>query len=354
MPRSVKRRSQKAGLSPGTLVHIGEKKAETIRITLIDYDESHLDEREVQAVEECFPFREAPTVTWINVDGLHRVDVIEALGNHFGLHPLVLEDIVSTGQRPKIEDFGDHIFFVMRMLRYNEKKGETEDEQFSLILGRTFVLSFQETEGDAFDPIRARIRSGKGRLRASGADYLAYALIDAIVDQYFVILEQLGDRIESLGEQLVRSPTPAALKEIQRLKHEMIFLRRSIWPLREVINGLQRGESSLFSESTRLYLRDVYDHTIQVMDTIETFRDMISSMLEIYLSSLSHRMNEIMKVLTIIATIFIPLTFLAGVYGMNFEYMPELQWRWGYFAILALMLLVAASMLVYFHRRKWL
>ncbi|OGF56308.1 MAG: magnesium and cobalt transport protein CorA [Candidatus Fraserbacteria bacterium RBG_16_55_9] len=354
MPKFVRRRSQKAGLSPGTLVHIGEKKTEKVRITLIDYDEAHAQEKEVRAVEECFPFREERTVTWINVDGLHRVDVIEALGKHFGLHPLVLEDILSTGQRPKMEDFEDHIFIVLRMLSDSEKKKGTEDEQVSLILGQNFVLSFQETEGDVFDSIRERIRNGKGRIRKMGADYLAYALIDAIVDHYFAILERLGDRIESLSEEMVINPTPKTLHEIQHLKREMIFLRKSIWPLREVISGLQRGESSLFKDSTLIYLRDVYDHTIQVIDTIETFRDMIAGMLEIYLSSLSHKMNEIMKVLTIIATIFIPLTFIAGVYGMNFDYMPELRWHWGYFAIWAIMLVIAGGMLVYFRRKKWL
>lgn len=354
MPKFAKRRSQKVGLSPGTLVHIGEKKAEKVKISLIDYDESHFQEREVGAVEECFPFREEPTVTWINVDGLHRLDVIEALGRHFGLHPLVLEDILSTGQRPKMEDFEDHIFIVVRMLSYNEKKDETEDEQVSLILGHHFVISFQETEGDVFDSIRARIRNGKGRIRRMGADYLAYALLDAIVDRYFVVLERLEDRIEALHEELVANPAPKTLQEIQHVKRELIFLRKSIWPLREVISGVQRGESSLFQEATQIYLRDVYDHTIQVIDTIETFRDMISGMLDIYLSSLSHKMNEIMKVLTIIATIFIPLTFIAGVYGMNFEYMPELRWRWGYFAVVALMFVIAGLMLVYFRRKKWM
>ncbi len=354
MPKFAKRRSQKVGLSPGTLVHIGEKKAEKVKITLIDYDESRFQEREVGTVEECFPCREEPTVTWINVDGLHQPAVIEALGKHFGLHPLVLEDILSTGQRPKMEDFEDHIFIVVRMLSYNEKKGETEDEQVSLILGRHFVISFQETEGDVFDSIRARIRNGKGRIRRMGADYLAYALIDAIVDHYFVVLERLEDRIEALHEELVANPAPTTLQEIQHLKREMIFLRKSIWPLREVISGLQRGESTLFQETTRIYLRDVYDHAIQVIDTIETFRDMISGMLDIYLSSLSHKMNEIMKVLTIIATIFIPLTFIAGIYGMNFEYMPELRWRWGYFAVVALMFVIAGLMLVYFRRKKWM
>ncbi len=354
MPKFVRRRSKKAGLSPGTLIHIGEKKAERVKITLIGYDETHLEEREVRSVEECFPFREAPTVTWINVDGLHQVEVIESLGRHFGLHPLVLEDILSTGQRPKLEDYGDHIFIVLRMLNDHEGQSETEDEQISLILGRNFVLSFQERVGDVFDPIRERIRSGKGRIRKLGADYLAYALIDAIVDHYFIILERLGDRMEALHEELVESPSSQTLQEIQHLKREMIFLRRSIWPLREVISALHRGESSLFGEPTRIYLRDVYDHTIQVIDALETFRDMISGMLDIYLSSLSHRMNEIMKVLTIIATIFIPLTFIAGVYGMNFEYMPELKWRWGYFAVLGVMVLLALSMLFYFRRKRWL
>jgi len=354
MPRFIRRSSRKAGLVPGTPVHVGEIRTEKVKISFLDYDESNIQEREVGTVEECFPFKETPTVTWINIDGLHKVDIIETLGRQFDLHPLVIEDIVHTGQRPKLEDYGQTLFFVLKMLRYDKQKEEIEEEQVSLVLGPTWVISFQEREGDVFDPIRERLRTGKGRIRKMGADYLAYALLDAIVDHYFLLLETLGDRVEALGEELVRNPGPKALREIHTLKRELLFLRKSVWPLREVISGLQRGESPLFTEPTLVYLRDLYDHTIQVIDTVETFRDMISGMLDIYLSSVSNRMNEVMKVLTIIATIFIPLTFVAGIYGMNFQFMPELGWRFGYFAALGVMAVVAIVMMIYFKRKKWL
>ena len=304
--------------------------------------------------EECFTFKEKPTVTWINVDGLHEVDIIEKTGAYFGIHPLVLEDILHTGQRPKTEDFGDYIFTVVKMLFYDVQKEEIVAEQMSMILGPRYVISFQETQGDVFDPNRERIRNGKGRIRKAGADYLAYVLIDAIVDQYFVILENLEERIESLEEELITNPIPETLQMIHKLKGLMIFLRKSVWPLRELVNSLERGESSLIAESTGIYLRDVYDHTIEVIETIETFRDMVSGMLDIYLSSVSNRMNEVMKVLTIIATIFIPLTFIVGIYGMNFKYMPELEWHIGYPVALAVMLLIEAFLLLYFRRKKWL
>jgi len=354
MPRRIKKRSTKAGLPPGTLVHIGEQKAEEARITVIDYDEARFQEKEIETVEECFLFKDKPTVTWINVDGIHEVEVLELLGECFGLHPLVLEDILNTDQRPKLEDFGDYIFVVLKTFSYNDQSDELEPEQISLILGPSFVLSFQEIEGDVFNPIRERIRNGKGRIRRTGADYLAYCLLDSIVDHYFVVLEQVGEEVEFLEEELVTNPTPETLQTIHNLKRDMIFLRKSVWPLREVIGALERGELSLIRESTGIYLRDVYDHTIQVVDTIETFRDMISGMLDIYLSSVSNRMNEVMKVLTIIATIFIPLTLIAGIYGMNFQYMPELGWRWGYPMVWLVMLVIGVLMLVYFRRKKWL
>jgi len=354
MPKLIKKRSKKAGLPPGTLIHIGEKKTEELKITVIDYEETHFEEREVKRVEECFVFKDKPTVTWMNVDGLHQVEILEKLGECYGLHPLVLEDILNTDQRPKMEDYGEYIYIVLKALDYNDKSNEIETEQISLILGSNFVFSFQEREGDTFDPIRERIRNGKGRIRSMGADYLAYALVDSIVDNYFIILEKLGEKIEFLEDKLVSHPTPETLQTIHHLRREMIFLRKAVWPLREVINSLERGESSLVKESTRLYLRDVYDHTIQTIDTIETYRDVVSGMLDIYLSSVSNRLNSVMKVLTIIATIFMPLTFLAGVYGMNFKYMPELGWRWGYPLIWLIMVGIGVLMLIFFRKKKWL
>jgi magnesium transporter len=355
MARLIKQRSKKAGLPPGSLVHIGEKKGDKAKASILDYDEAHAQEKEVENIEECFIFKDQPTVTWIDVDRIDHVETIEKLGGCYGLHPLVLEDILNTDQRPKTEEYDSYSFIVLKMLYYRDQSGQVDAEQVSLILGKNFVLSFQEgREGDVFGPLRDRIRNGKGRIRKMGADYLAYAMIDAIVDHYFIILEKLGERIESLEEALVAQPTTGTLKEIHSLKREMIFLRKAVWPLREVISGLTRGESPLIQESTRVYLRDVYDHTIQVIDTIETFRDMVSGMLDIYLSSVSNRLNAVMKVLTIIATVFMPLTFLAGVYGMNFKHMPELEWRWGYPGLWLVMIAIGGIMLVYFRKKKWL
>ncbi len=354
MTRTIKRRGKKAGLPPGTLVHVGERKVGKVKITIIDYDESHFEEKEARNVEECFRFRDKPTVTWINVDGVHQMEIIEKIGGHFNIHPLVLEDIVTTSQRPKMEDFVDYIFVTLKMLRYSVGEMETKAEQVSIILGSHFVISFQENEGDVFDSIRDRIRANKGRIRKMGADYLAYSLMDAIVDNYFTILEKLGEVIEGMEEELVVNPKPETLQAIHHLKREMIFLRKSVWPLREVINRLERWESPLIKKSTSIYLRDVYDHTIQVIDSIETSRDVLSGMLDIYLSSVSNRMNEVMKVLTIIATIFIPLTLISSIYGMNFRFMPELEMSLGYPIVLLIMLCIGVLMIFYFRKKRWL
>jgi magnesium transporter len=354
MLKVFRKTSDKIGLPPGTLVHIGERKVEKTRITVLDYDAGQFQEKEVETAEECFPFKDKPTVTWINIDGIHEVEVIEKIGRHFNVHPLILEDILHTGQRPKMEDLENYIFVVVKMLYYDDEAHEITSEQVSLILGSNFVISFQEREGDVFDPVRERIRKAKGRIRRLKADYLAYVLIDTIVDHYFVILEKIGEHVEGMEEELVTNPKPETLQHIHNLKRELIFLRKSVWPLREIISGLERGDSSLIDESTGIYFRDVYDHTISVAETVETFRDMVSGMLDTYLSSVSNKMNEVMKVLTIMATIFIPLTFVAGIYGMNFEFMPELKWHWGYFAALALMGAVAVVMVIYFRRKTWL
>jgi len=354
MLRFVKRRSKKAGLAPGTLMHVGEKKVEKVRIRLIGYDEKQLQEREIETIEECFPFKDKPTVSWINIDGLHDIDVIEKIGGCFAIHSLTLEDIVNTGQRPKVEDFDNYVYIVLRMLAYDEKEGHIRAEQVSFVLGPNLLISFQEQVGDVFSGVRERLRKGKGRIRKAGADYLAYALLDAVVDQYFIILETFSEKLESTEEELLGAYTQQTLEAIHTMKREMIFFRKQVWPLREVLGGLVRGEVSLISQATGMYLRDVYDHTIQVIDTIESLRDVLSGMLDIYLSTVSNKMNEVMKVLTIMATIFIPLTFIAGVYGMNFKYMPELEWHWGYFGALSIMVGVGVLMVFYFKRKTWL
>ncbi|MGD8719453.1 MAG: magnesium/cobalt transporter CorA [Candidatus Zixiibacteriota bacterium] len=344
--------SKKAGQSPGTLALTDEAAAGAAEITVIDYNEAELYESEVDSAAECAPFRDKPSVTWVNVDGLERTDVLAQLGACFDLHDLVIEDIANTEQRPKIEDYGSYLFVVLKMLYLDN--GAIRTEQVSLVLGPDYVLSFQERAGDVFDLIRGRLRSAKGRIRKRGADYLAYAIIDAVVDNYFVILEQVGERVADLEDELTQNPTPETLRRIHSLKREMILLRKSVWPLREVVNSLGRDDISLVSEGTAVFLRDVYDHTIQVIDAVETYRDVLSGMLDLYISTVSNKMNEVMKVLTIIATVFIPLTFIAGVYGMNFRYMPELGWQWSYLVVWLVMLGVAGAMFIFFKVKKWL
>ncbi len=353
MRNIIKKTSKTKGLPPGSLVYIGDKKQEKPDISILDYNSKDFKEIKYKKVEDCFSFKNKRSVTWVNIDGINDTDIISKIGKNFDIHSLVLEDILNTDQRPKLEDYDNYIFIVLKMLHLDENNNITI-EQISFILTRNMVISFQEMKGDVFDSIRERIRNNKGRIRKMGADYLLYSLIDSIVDNYFLILEKISEKIETIEEELIENPIPETLQEIYRLKREMIFLRKSIWPLREVISGLMREESRLIRKTTNIFLRDLYDHTIQVIDTVESFRDMISGMLDIYMSSVSNKMNEVMKVLTIFAAIFIPLTFIAGVYGMNFTVMPELTWVWGYPMALFIMISVACIMLVYFKRKKWL
>lgn len=354
MPGVMKNRSKKIGLPPGTLVHIGEKSAREIRINVIDYGPDQFVEKVITSLDECFYFADTEMISWIDVEGLHDLELIQQLGDCQGFNPLMLEDIVNTDQRPKLEDFDDYLYIVLKMLSEREN-GDLAVEQVSLVVGSNFVISFQEgLEGDAFGPVRERLRNGKGKIRTMGPDYLAYCLIDAVVDGYFGVLERVGERIEELEEQVMMMPDPETVRRIHHLKREMILLRKALWPLREVIGALERRESPLISEPVTIYLRDVYDHTIQAIDAVEAYRDILSGLLDIYLSSISNRMNEIMKFLTIVGTIFLPLTFIVGVYGMNFKNMPELNWQGGYFYCLLLMLVIAVGMLFYFKRKKWL
>jgi len=352
--RFVKRPVKKPGTSPGTLVSIGNGKAEKSRITITDYDPDRYFEKEISTIEEALPLKTLPTVTWVNIDGLHDLELIEAVGRHFDIHPLTLEDIVNTGHRPKIEEFDDYIFIVFKMLYYDTKSEHIESEQVSLVLGTNFLISFQEIPGDVLTPVRERIKKGKGRIRKAGVDYLAYALIDAVVDHYFIILEAFGEKIETLEQALLTDPTPASLQHVYALKRDIIFMRKQVWPNRELLNRLIKEESPLIDSDVRVFFNDIYDHTIHVIDTIESFRDVLSGLLDIYLSTISNKMNEVMKVLTIIATIFIPLTFIAGIYGMNFEYMPELKWHYAYPVLWALLILVFIGMVAWFKRKKWL
>jgi magnesium transporter len=354
MPGATKKRSAKAGLPPGALIHIGERHPEGTKITRIEYDADHFTEGGIETLEGTLPPPDRQGVTWIHIDGLHDVSIVEKAGGVFGLHPLTLEDILNTEQRPKIDDHGEYLYIVLRFFSESVPDHALLPEQISIVLGPNWLISLQEKAGPLFDPVRERLRNGRGRLRKGGTDNLAHALLDGIVDSYFVVLDRLGERVETLEEALIGRPDPATLRAIQSLKREMLLLRKSVWPLREMIGSFGRSGSPLIREASLIYFRDVYDHAVQAMDTIETYRDMLSGMLDIYLSSISNRMNEIMKVLTIIATVFMPLTFMAGVYGMNFKYMPELEWPWGYFGLWGLMLLIAMIMLIFFRRKRWL
>ncbi|WP_292366333.1 magnesium/cobalt transporter CorA [Methanoculleus sp. UBA208] len=323
-----------------------------VTVTVTNYDEARFDERTCTRAGEIEGLALRPAVTWIDADGVHDTEMVQAIGEAVGIHPLTLEDIANTRQRPKIEDYRDYLYVAVRMLTPGD--GEFHSEQVSLVLGKGYVVSFQEHPGDVFERIRERLRAGAGRLRSEGADYLFYALLDAIVDGYFSVIEAFGERIEAVEEEVVADPDRETLQAIYALKRSLVALRRSVWPLRDVVAELERGESPLIREPMLVYLRDVYDHTIEVAETVETYRDTMSGTLGVYLSSQSSRMNEIMKVLTIIATIFIPLTFIAGVYGMNFAYMPEIRHPWGYPAALASMAVVAAMMLLYFRKKGWI
>ena len=344
----------KIGKSPGELVYVGKKRDEKVKIQIIDYTKDKLNEFETEDVKDVFKFRDKKSVTWINVTGVHDLDVIKKIGEHFKLHPLLLEDVVNTNQRPKIEEFENDLFIVLRMISFDDESKTMKSNQLSLVLGKGFIISFQEKQSGTFESIRKRIREKRKTIRESGADYLCYALVDVVVDNYFLVLDRFGEQIENIEGSLIKDIDSSILNLVYGMKRELIILRKSVWPLREVISSLQRDELKFIEKKNQAYLRDVYDHTIQVIDTVETYRDMLSGMLDLYMSVTGNKMNEVMKVLTIIATIFIPLTFIAGIYGMNFEFMPELSYRYAYFIVLGLMILVGFIMLVYFRKRKWI
>lgn len=355
MAKIFRRGRTKAGLPPGTLVYVGQKSKMPARITLFDFEPDRYAEKTITNLEECVPFKEQKSITWINVDGLTDVPFISQLDQLFGVHPLALEDIVNTDQRPKMEDYGEYIYVVLKMLYMDQHNRDVISEQISLIIGSNYVLSFQEKEGgDTFDNIRDRIRTGKGRVRKMGADYLAYVLLDTIVDNYFLVLENMEEEISHLEEKLMASAGSINSSEIHHFKRDLIMLRKQISPVRELVAALQRADSRLINKTTEIYLRDLHDHVISVMDTVESFRDILSGLHDIYISSINLKMNEIMKVLTVISTIFIPLTFITGIYGMNFKYMPELEWKNGYFEVLFVMLALALTMVLYFKGKKWL
>ncbi|MGR9114790.1 MAG: magnesium/cobalt transporter CorA [Gammaproteobacteria bacterium] len=346
--------SKKSGLEPGTVVHVGERQVEETKIRLIEFDTNQVEIAECTEIENLMPSKYRQTVSWFRITGLHDVSLIERLGLDFGIHRLVLEDIVNTHQRPKVEEFENFVFIVFRAIRFQPEELVFYNEQFSIILGSNYILSFEESDSGLLQPISDRIKSSRGKFRSQGADYLAYSIIDLVVDQYFLIEDQLDEVIESFEDELLSTPEPEMMHRIQKLKRGMIFLRRAVSPLRELLSALLRSESEFISDNTKIYIRDVYDHAIRVIEGLDSYRDLIAGLLEIYLSSLSNKMNEIMKVLTVFATIFIPLTFFAGVYGMNFEFMPELKWQWSYPVFWLIVLMTGGGLLVFFRNKKWL
>ncbi|MBA2880758.1 magnesium transporter [Desulfosalsimonas propionicica] len=346
--------STKIGMAPGSLVYVGEEGAADICVSIIQYSRDRYTETTDADLEACRQAISEDSVTWINITGVHDPDLIGRLGQMFDLHPLVLEDMLNTEGRPKLDDYDTYLFAILKMIDYDPGQNRLDHEQVSLVVRPGLVISLQEKPGDVFDPVRERIRKGKGRIRKLGADYLAYALMDMIVDQYFLAMEQIGEQIEDLQDEVIEDPGEEIVQTIHQSRSRIIFLKKAVWPVREIIHNLLRDDTDLISDDVRVYLRDVYDHAIHVSDTVESHRDILSGVLDIYLTTVSNRMNEVMKVLTVIATIFIPLTFIAGVYGMNFDYMPELSRPWAYPALWAVFLGIFAGLLVWFKRRKWL
>ena len=346
--------TSRVGLSPGTLLHIGPRRLEKPHLELISYTHETLERRDDPGVADCLAACRQPGLHWVNLLGIHDVALVEELGSGFGLTPLALEDLLNTEHRPKAENFDETLLVILKVLSFDDTTGRLTSEQISLALTANAVLTLQEQPGDVFDGVRERLRSPKGRHRQRGADYLAYSLIDSVVDSYFPVLESLGEMLTDIEEELADRPQRATLQRIHTLKRDLMIVRKAVWPLREVVSGLEREGSELIEESTLPFLRDLYEHLVQIIDTTEIYRDSVSGLLDLYLSSVSQRTNEIMKVLTVMATIFIPLTFLVGVYGMNFDYMPELRWRWGYPALWVVMLACVAGMFIVFRRRRWL
>jgi len=335
-------------------VFVGERKQEQATLHLIHFDRERLHEVEEACLEDCRERLSSPGVTWVNVNGVHDVGLIEALGQVFGLHPMTMEDIADTSQRPKWEEFPGYGFMALKMLAISEADAEVQIEHVSLILGPGWVLTFLEDDGDVFTSVRSRIRGGVGRVRSLGADYLASCLIDAVIDHYFLAVEWISDQIEIFDTHVLNHPEDVRIQEIHHFKRGLLALRRAVWPMREVLGAIAKCEASVVSAETSVFWRNLYDHTVQVIDMVETSRDTLASLQDTYLSSLSNRMNGVMKTLTVISTIFIPLTFIAGVYGMNFQHMPELGWRLGYYGVLALMVVIAVALVVWIRRRGWL
>jgi magnesium transporter len=354
MSTSLKLASEKKGLGPGSLVHVGDIHQSDTHITVVDYGKEHFEKRSVPSLKETLEYRNKPSITWVIVEGLADASIIADIGEHFDIHPLVLEDILNTHQRPKLEDHDSYLYIVLKSLVAQGGPFAVNYEQVSMLVLKDFVFTFKEKADPLLLPVLHRLENSRGRFRSLGADYLMYAILDTIVDQNFGLMDQLEEALTFLEDEIFSKPTPAVLGKIQDFKREIIKMRRYISPIRDLVGGLLRSESGLIQDSTHIYLRDVHDHVLRITESIETHRDILSSLLEIYLSSISSKMNEVMKVLTVFASIFIPLTFLTGIYGMNFDIMPELHWNWAYPALWVAFIAISVVLLVYFRRKGWI
>jgi len=349
-----KKVSQKTGLPPGSMVFIGDKHDEAPELTITDYDSSKFEVNAKATLQDALKRKDTDPVSWINIDQLHDVELMEKLGNHYEIHPLLMEDILNTDLRPKVEDEDDYVMLSLKVLNYDGQNGNLTTDQISFILGRNYVISFKEKPDTVFEPVINRLSSSKGTIRSRGADYLFYALTDVIIDNYFTIIENIGIDLEKLEDQIFNQPGEDALQEIHRIKGDLLQIRRITYPIREAMRKLENDDIQLIEDKTRKYFTDIYEHIIQIIETIESYRETVSGLKDLYLSSISFRMNKVMQVLTIIATIFIPLTFLVGVYGMNFDNMPELHWKYAYFTLWGIMISLVVILVYFFKKKKWI
>ncbi len=358
MRHKNRKRLRKPGLAPGELSGFEHSDENDLAdIYLIRYNEDELEEHNVESVAQMIvPAKDDKNVYWYNIDGVNNPKQLSEIEQKYNLHPLLMEDVASAEQRPKLDDYDTCLFLTVKMIRYDETINSILAEQVSFVITHNLILSFQEKhkEGDVFNPNRERLRQNKGKMRRMGVDYLLYSLLDTIVDHYFEIMEYVGDKLECIEQEMLTNPDPTKLKELYKFRRELIYLRKSVWPLRDVITKLERNDCSMISEEVQPFLRDVYDHTIQVIETVESTRDILSGIVDVYLSSVSNKMNSVMKVLTIISTIFMPLSFITGVYGMNFDNMPELHTKYGYYGVMSLCVISVAGMIIYFRKKKWL
>lgn len=354
MPESLSSISEKAGMSPGSLVHIGEVLETETVISVTDYGKDHINEWRAESIDEIVPLQHKDSKTWVHIEGLRDIKLIESIGLAFSIHPLVLEDILNTHQRAKLEEHDGYLYIVLKCLSLGDEEFAVNHEQVSILMLKNIIFTFKEKKDELFAPLKTRLSNAKGRHRSLNTDYLAYTILDTIVDQNFILLESLDEVVDPLEDELLTKPSSETLARIQRLKRELIHIRRSASPLRELLSGILRSDSPLIHKKTHIYFRDVHDHTLRINESIDVYRDILTGLLDIYISSVSNKMNEVMKVLTVFASIFIPLTFIAGIYGMNFEYMPELKWKWAYPVLWLVFVSISIGLLVYFRRKKWL